>query len=209
MHFYANFSSATLSGNTSYMSCCHCDTQETWHREACWVHAKCAGVNADHAQPWVYCVGSAYIIGEEWNVVTFTSLLSCHVVECQHKNALERLAPHFEFCQATQCNNGFSNWPCYLGSPVLKSWEPRRSHWPAVPGLRLQRRTIKVPGLFKHYTWFSFYKVEVCHLPVDQNRLQKVWVAQDLLDCLGHHKICFIIFPNSCFAFSFFWIAFC
>ncbi len=100
---------------------------------------------------------SACIIGEEWNVVTFTSLLSCHVVECQYQNSLERLAPCFEFHQAIQCNNGPSNWPCHLGSPVLNSWEPRQSHWPPVPGLKLQRQTIKVLVIFNHYTQFFFF----------------------------------------------------
>lgn len=164
MHFYANFSLATLSGNV-LKGDVSCHVAIVTHRKL--GSGRPAGfkqkVQSTRAQPWVYCVGSACIIGEEWNVVTFTSLLSCHVVERQHQNALERLAPHFEFCQATQCNNGFSNWPCYLGSLVLNSWEPRLSHWPAVPGLRLQR-TIKVPGLFKHYTWSSLGYVHTASL---------------------------------------------
>lgn len=129
-------------------------------------------------QLWVYCVGSARIIGEEWNVVTFTSLLSCHVVERQYQNALERLAPCFEFHQAIQCNNGSSNWPCPLGSPALNSWEPRLSHWPPGPGLKLQRQTIKVLVIFKHCTQFSLLlKKWSIHFSLLLRMDQTVWVA--------------------------------
>lgn len=195
IHLNANFNSATLSDSML-------DVDIVTHRKLglgglLGSSKRLWGQWRKHTQAWVCCVGSACIIGEEWNVVTFTSLLSCHVEGRQDQNAAERLGPRFEFRQATQRNNGFSNWYGHLGSPVLNSWELRLKSLTFSPWVKMKKMNNQSSRVGAH---FSFFIDEVCSLLVAQNRLQSV--AQD--DLLHNWSI----FLYTTDTFEYFWITF-